>query len=70
MTSTVYLNKRNDCKFIIVKHTNDRHYMWRQVMVFKNGVVNSVGPARFTRVHLATVREVIEDYKEVYSWNT
>lgn len=69
MKCTTYQNKRNDCKFITVKHTNDRHYMWRQVMAFHNGVVNSVGPSRFTRVHLATVKEVLSDYKEVYAWN-
>ena len=62
-----YCNKRNPHKIIDVKHTADRHYMWRQRMVFDNGVENHVGTKKggFYRQHKATINEVLEDYEEV-----
>lgn len=59
-----YRNKRNLHKIIDVKHTADRHYMWRQRMVFDNGVVNHVGTAKggFRRQHKGTIDEVLKDY--------
>lgn len=67
MEIKTYRNKRNRNKFIDVKHTNDRHYMWRQRMVFDNGVVNPVGTPKggFRRQGKATIEEVIADYEEV-----
>ena len=59
-----YCNKRNPHKIIDVKHTADRHYMWRQRMVFDNGVINYVGTKKggFRRQNKATIDEILEDY--------
>ena len=64
MKITTYRNKRNTNKFIDVKHTDDRHYMWRQRMVFSNGVANPVGTPKggFRRQGKATIEEVLGDY--------
>ena len=62
-----YVNKRNPHKMIDVKRTSDRHYMWRQRMVFDNGVENHVGTKKggFRRQNKATIEEVLKDYMEV-----
>lgn len=64
MTITSYMNKRNPHKIIDVKYTADRHYMWRQRMVWDNGVQNPVGTPRggFRRQNKLTIKEVLEDY--------
>ena len=66
MTIRTYRNIRNENKIIEVKHTSDRHYMWRQKMVWNNGVVNPVGTKKggFRRQRKATIVEVLGDYKE------
>ena len=66
MDIKTYRNKRNKHKYIDVKHTNDRHYMWRQRMVWEN-VTNYVGSkkGRFFRQGMKTIYEVLEDYTEV-----
>lgn len=68
MTQTVYRNKRNGNKYIIVKHTNDRHYMWKQELRYINGIVNAVGSktnrGRFHRERLEWIKTVLEDYEE------
>ena len=65
MIIKTYVNKRNQHKIIDVKHTADRHYMWRQRMVFDNGVMNPVGTPRggFRRQGKATIEEVLKDYE-------
>lgn len=65
MIIKTYVNKRNPHKIIDVKHTADRHYMWRQRMVFDNGVINSVGTPKggFRRQGKATIEEVLKDYE-------
>lgn len=65
MIIKTYVNKRNQHKIIDVKHTADRHYMWRQRMVFDNGVMNPVGTPRggFRRQGKATIEEVLRDYE-------
>lgn len=62
-----YRNKRNPHKYIDVKHTADRHYMWRQRMLFENGVENHIGTKKggFRRQHKATMIEVLKDYEVV-----
>ena len=62
-----YINNRNSHKYIDVKHTADRHYMWRQRMVFDNGVENPVGTQKggFRRQSKTTIEEVLKDYTEV-----
>lgn len=67
MRVTTYRNNRNPHKFLDVKHTADRHYMWRQRMVFDNGVTNHVGTPKggFRRQSKATIDEVLMDYEEV-----
>ena len=67
MRVTTYRNKRNPHKFLDVKHTADCHYMWRQRMVFDNGVTNHVGTPKggFRRQSKGTIDEVLKDYKEV-----
>ena len=62
-----YSNKRNRNKIIDVKHTSDRHYMWRQRMVFDNGVENPVGTPKggFRRQGKATINEVLNDHEEI-----
>ncbi len=62
-----YVNKWNHHKMIDVKRTSDRHYMWRQRMVFDNGVENPVGTKKggFRRQNKATIDEVLKDYMEV-----
>ena len=64
MTIKTYRNKRNPHKYIDVKRTADRHYMWRQRMVFDNGVTNHVGTPKggFRRQGKATIEEVLKDY--------
>lgn len=64
-----FRNKRNEHKYIDVKHTADRHYMWRQRMVWDNGVINPVGTKKggFRRQGKATIDEVLEDYEEVFA---
>ena len=65
MNIKTYRNKRNPHKIIDVKYTNDRHYMWRQRMVFDNGVINHVGTKKggFRRQNKRTIDEVLEDYE-------
>lgn len=60
-----YRNKRNRHKHIDVKVTKCGHYMWRQRMVFDNGVQNYVGSKRggFRRQNKATIEEVLQDYE-------
>ena len=62
-----FKNKRNAHKILDVKHTADRHYMWRQRMVFDNGIENPVGTPKggFRRQSKRTIEEVLEDYEEV-----
>ena len=62
-----YRNKRNEHKYIDVKRTADRHYMWRQRMVWDNGVENPVGTPKggFRRQSKATINDVLGDYEEV-----
>lgn len=69
MVVKTFRNKRNGHKFIDVKHTADRHYMWRQRMVWDNGVINPVGTKKggFRRQGKATIDEVLEDYEEVFA---
>lgn len=64
---STYRNRRNPNKIIDVKRTADRHYMWRQRMVFNNGVENHIGTCRggFYRQSKATINEVLEDYEVV-----
>ena len=64
---STYRNRRNPHKIIDVKRTADRHYMWRQRMVWDNGVTNPVGTPRggFRRQSKTTIIEVInDDYQE------
>ena len=65
MIVKTYVNKRNPHKIIDVKHTADRHYMWRQRMVFDNGVINPVGTKKggFRRQGKETIEEVLKDYE-------
>ena len=65
MEIKTYRNKRNANKLIDVKHTNDRYYMWRQRMVFDNGVTNPVGTPKggYLRQGKTTIDEVLEDYE-------
>ena len=67
MEIKTYRNNRNENKYSDVKHTNDRHYMWRQRMSWDNGVVNPVGTPKggFRRQSKTTINEVLEDYTEV-----
>ena len=67
MKIKTYQNKKNVHKYIDVKHTSDRHYMWRQRMVFDNGVENHVGTRKggFRRQRKGTINEVLKDYTEV-----
>ena len=68
MTIKSYRNNRNENKYIDVKHTNDRHYMWRQRMSWSNGVTNYLGghpKGGFHRQNVKCIREVLEDYTEV-----
>lgn len=63
-----YRNKRNGNKYIDVKHTNDRHYMWRQRMSWSNGVTNYLGglpKGGFRRQNKKCMDEVLNDYEEV-----
>jgi len=65
---TSYKNKRNPHKYIDVKITSDYHYMWRQRMVWDNGVQNPVGTPRggFRRQGNVTIYDVVNsDYEEV-----
>lgn len=66
MRVTTYRNNRNPHKFLDVKHTADRHYMWRQRIVFDNGVANHVSTLKggFHRQSKGTIDEVLLDYKE------
>ena len=67
MEINVYRNIRNEHKYLEVKRTSDRHYLWRQRMTWDNGVSNLVGTPSggFRRQSKATIAEVLEDYKEV-----
>lgn len=64
MEIRTYRNKRNHNKYIEVKRTNDRHYMWQQYMYWKNaGVKNYTLPA-FYRIGTATRKDVLDsDYE-------
>ena len=61
-----YRNKRNSNKIIDVKHTADRHYMWRQRMVWGD-IVNPVGTPKggFRRQGKETINEVLKDYERM-----
>ena len=68
MVIKTYRNKRNENKYIDIKHTNDRHYMWRQRMSWSNGVTNYIGghpKGGFHRVRSSWFNQVMEDYEEV-----
>ena len=63
-----YRNKRNENKYLDVKHTNDRHYMWRQRMSWPNGVTNYLGglpKGGFRRQNVKWINQVLEDYEEI-----
>lgn len=62
-----FRNIRNEHKYLEVKRTSDRHYLWRQRMTWDNGVSNPVGTPRggFRRQSKATIDEVLEDYVEI-----
>lgn len=63
-----YRNNRNENKYIDVKHTADRHYMWRQRMTWSNGVTNYLGghpKGGFHRVRKSWMGEVMSEYTEV-----
>lgn len=65
-----FRNKRNEHKYIDVKHTNDRHYMWRQRMTWDNGVTNYLGglpKGGFRRQNKKWMDEVLQDYEEVFA---
>ena len=65
---TTYKNKRNEHKYIDVKHYKDGHYLWRQRIVFDNGVENHIGTPKggFRRVSLRWIHEVLDsDYQIV-----
>ena len=69
MTTKTYRNKRNECKFIVVKRTNDRHYMWRQYMKWGD-IINPLGvglrcKVGFRRCRKGYIMSVLEDYEEV-----
>jgi len=67
MQKRTFRNKRNEHKFIEIKHYDDGHYVWRQQMRFPNGVINDIGTKKggFRRVRKAWIAEVKEDYEEV-----
>ena len=67
MEIRTYRNARNAHKIIDVKHTNDRRYLWRQRMVFENGIENHIGTPKggYRRMTIRTIREVLEDYEEI-----
>lgn len=71
MEIKTFRNKANPHKLIDVKHTRDHHYLWRQRMVFDNGVENHVGTKRggFRRQGKVTINEVLQDYEEVFYEN-
>lgn len=68
-----YRNLRNENKYIDVKRTKCGHYMWRQKMMWDNGVVNFLGvrlhgrysQGGFRRCHKATIDYVLEDYEVI-----
>ena len=65
MEIKTYYNKRNPNRYIDVKHTNDRHYMWRQRMSWGIvGITNYIGTKKggFRRQNKRTIDEVLEDY--------
>lgn len=61
----IYRGKRNGNRYLIIKRTADRHYMWKAEIHFNNGIVNPIGRKGFSRVHLGTIKDVLEDYVEV-----
>ena len=68
MKLKTYRNNRNENKFLDVKHTNDRHYMWRQRFSYPNGITNFYGKPKggFARIGKRCMEEVInDDYTEV-----
>ena len=68
MRITTFQNKKNSNKYIDVKHTNDRHYMWRQRMSWDNGVTNYLGglpKGGFRRQNVKWINEVLGDYIKV-----
>lgn len=66
MEIKTYRNRRNDNKYIDVKHTNDHHYLWRQRMVWGK-ITNHVGTPKggFRRMNKKAINEVLEDYEVV-----
>lgn len=66
MEIKTYRNRRNANKYIDVKHTKDRHYLWRQRMVWGN-VENYVGTPKggFQRMNKRTINDVLEDYEVI-----
>ena len=72
MEIKTYQNKRNPNKYIDVKHTNDRHYLWRQRMSWRIGVTNYIGTKKggYKRQSKKTIEEVLQDYTLLYTHYT
>lgn len=67
MVEKHYRNKRNEHKYVEVRHYKDGHYSCRQYMLFDNGVKNYIGSrkGRLFRWRKKNIAELLEDYVEV-----
>ena len=75
MEITVWQNKENRCKFIILKKYECNHYSWAQIMrtipelpIGKPVNCVFVNRRRFQRVSCAVWRDVLEkDYEKIHT---
>jgi len=70
MEIKTYRNIRNKNKYIDVKRTNCRHYMWRQRYSYANGITNFYGRPKggFARIGKRFMDVVLNDeYEEIKS---
>lgn len=67
MEKRIYLNKRNDHKYIEAVRYSCGHYYAVQYMLFDNGVMNKLGSrtGRRFRFRKGTLAEILQDYEEV-----
>lgn len=69
MNMIILRNKRNENKYIYLKHYKDGHYYFKQVMKWDNGVENPLGQSlrhnRFYRIRKWWINQIKDDYEEV-----
>lgn len=61
-TKSLYVNKYNKNKFILIHNDGHRHNAVKPFMCYPNGVINYLGDKCFHRWRKANLEELLKDY--------